>query len=157
MKNDNLTMNYPDPRVGVSCGKSEDIVKQRQLLPIDFFILFPLLLDILLDHFFRAVRSYCICIISTCPKVTAPQEFFHFWVLFEYHSCCYTFYCCDNFLYCYCRYTLDKKMNMINIASYFKKSYFITLADSQTHLFQCVFYLSGKYLSSVFRWKHYMV
>ena len=65
--------------------------------------------------------------------MSAPKVFLGFWVLVKNLSRCDTFYCCYNRLHCKRWYTLNEKMYMVNITSYFNKLYFISFANANAY------------------------
>ena len=96
---------------------------------------FTLILNVLQNHIFIRILTNSIYIVPRSPKIAAPQFFFYFRMkpkkLFRYN----TFYCLSYTFYRQHWYTLNQKMNMIFIRSYFNKMYFIATLDIFTNFY----------------------
>ncbi len=108
---------------------------------MDFFVLsfMTLLFHIFSYYRFICVRTNRTNIVTICPKLSAPQFLFHFWMESEKFLCSYAFQHLNNLFRRKHWYTLNQKVNMIIVRSYFNEKNFISFLYPQTNIFQRVF------------------
>ena len=125
-------------------------IKQFQLASKYPMILFPLLGYIILYHLFVPILSNCIHIISTCPKMSAPQLTLHFRMSLKNLSRRDALCNLDYLLRKHHRHTLNQKMHMILVTAYLNITYFKSPAYFLTSLFQSLFHRFRENISSIF-------
>ena len=91
-----------------------------------YFFFIAIFIDIPLNNLLICILTYSIYIISACPKVTAPKLAFDFRMRSKKFLCRDAFHSLNYFFYRYHWFTLDQKMNMVIICSYFNIKYFIS-------------------------------
>lgn len=111
-----------------------------------------LLLYVLAYHLLVAVLSYRAYVIPVCPEFPSPQLLLYLWTPRKYLSCRYAFYDLHDLLRAVHRYTLNQKMHVVFICTYFQKRYLVPLTDPKTNLFEFLVYFRTKYNSSVLGW-----
>lgn len=148
-------MNY----AAASCGVSEQLVEQLELLHMQLlvFLCLTLLLDIPFDCLLGAMSTDCAYKVSICPEFTAPQLLLDFGSSLEYFSRGQTFYHLDDLFWTVGRYRLDQKMHMVLVGPNFNELDLITLRNFQTHLFQHFIDMAIKHGSAIFGWTDKMV
>ena len=117
---------------------------------MELYIVLSLIFDIGFDDLFIGILANCIKIIPTCPEMTSPEFFLYCRVCLKDLFCNDTFYCLHHFAREYVWHTLEQKMHMIFVCSYFNKMYFITLCYCQTHCFDCLGYFFGNNRIAIF-------
>ena len=148
--------NYPAARSGVS-RRSEVMSEVKcQLLFKDFFI-GPLVRYILWYALVIRILAHRIGIIAACPQVSSPKQFLNFFMLHKYFSGSYAFDYRHHFAHRHRGHALHKKMHMVFFHPYLHKMEFVTQGYPYAHIFQCLRYTFGEYLSPVFRRKYQMI
>jgi hypothetical protein len=113
------------------------------------FVGATLIFDVVSDGGLVAVLIHGVGVEATGPKVSAPEYFFDFRMVKEDFSGCDTFDRLHHSCQKHIGYTLDKKVHMIFIRSYFNKVDFVALTDFKTDIFESVFGLVGEHFASV--------
>ena len=101
-------------------------------------------------HLFICILHYCIYVVTTCPKMTAPQLRFNFRMKSKKLFCCYALHCLNYFFYRHHWNTLYQIMNMVFIFPYFNKHYFIPTFNIFTNIYQALLNGFIQYASSIF-------
>ena len=117
----------------------------------------PLIGNISLNYLFACMLSDSIRVITAGPKRTSPKFFFYLRVQPEYLTGSYTLYNRHYPCHCQTRNTLDQKMNVIALYSYFNKMKLISLTYTQANYFQPFIYLICEDFSSIFCRKNKMI
>jgi hypothetical protein len=115
-----------------------------------FIFRLPLVLEIFFDYFLIGILSYCVYVISTCPKFSAAEQPFYFWMKPENFLCGNAL---DRSYYPFWsvrRNALNQKMNMVAIKPNFQKMDFISLLYVKTNFFECDRNITGQNLSPIF-------
>ena len=116
-----------------------------------------LLLYILAYHFLVSMLTDRADVIPARPELPSPQLLLYLWARRKDFSRRYTFYDLYYLLRAVGRHTLNQKMHMVFVGSYFQKRNFISLTDFQADLFELLIYFGTKYNSSVLRWADYVI
>ena len=116
-----------------------------------------LLLYILAYHLLVSMLTDRADIIPARPKLPSPQLLLYLRARRKDFSRRYTFYDLYYLLRAVDRHTLNQKMHMVFVGSYFQKRNFISLTDFQADLFELLIYFGTKYNSSVLRWADYVI
>lgn len=123
-----------------------------------FFIFgFSLVLEVLLNYLFIWVLSDSIHIISACPKFAAPKHPFYFGMEPENLLGRDALDRTDYHFRSVRRNTLDQKMNLVAIKTYFQKMDIIPLLYTKTNLFERRRNVITKYISPIFDWTNKMI
>jgi len=141
-------------------GKQRGILKQSQLFTFmqnRVFFLKPLVSDVLCNTRLISKLADRVHKISIRPKLSSPQLFFHFWMLFEHFSGGDTLYHPNNLTGTFCRNRLNQKMNVILVCPNFKKVNLISLFNLKTNFFDCHIHCFTKHHFPVLCWTNKMI
>ena len=116
-----------------------------------------LLLYILAYHLLVSMLTDRADIIPARPKLPSPQLLLYLRARRKDFSRRYTLYDLYYLLRAVDRHTLNQKMHMVFVGSYFQKRNFISLTDFQANLFEFEIYFGAKYNSSILRWADDMI
>ena len=112
------------------------LIEQAELITIYLLIFPPLAFDIICYHFFVAISTDSIDVVSACPKMSTPKYFLNFRMSLENFLSRYAFYCLHNILGTHHWHTLNQKMHMVFINSYFHKMNLVPFTYSYTYFLQ---------------------
>lgn len=133
------------------------LIEQAELITIYLLILPPLAFNIICYHFFVAISTNSIDVVSACPKMSTPQYFLNFPMSLENFLSCYDFYRLHNILGAQHWHTLNQKMHMVFINSYFHKMNLVPFSYSYTYFLQCLRNFFCNNFPPVFRWTYNVV
>jgi len=121
------------------------------------FLFSTLCFDILLNGIFIAMPSHRVHIKSFRPKLTSPKLRLNFWMKFKNLLGRDTFYSLNYSRRAQHWNTLNQKMDMIVICSYFYKNDFKPFGYFKTNIFQTIINLFCKYNSTILGWTNKMI
>jgi hypothetical protein len=127
------------------------VLKEPEL-PVFFDL--ALLLNIVPDHLFVAVRPDGADKISIRPELAAPQVAFHFRAGFKDFSCRHALDDLDNLFRAVPRHTLHQKMHVIPVRANFQERNFVSFLNLGTDFFQFVIDGCAQHTTSVLSRAH---
>ncbi len=126
------------------------LIEQAELITIYLLILPSLAFDIICYDFFVAISTNSVDVVSACPKMSAPKYFLNFRMSLKNSLPRNTFYRLHNIFGTTHWHTLNQKMYMIFINSYFHKMNLVSFCYSYTYFLQTLRNFFRKNFSSVF-------
>lgn len=122
-----------------------------------FIVRFSLILEIFLNHLLISILTYCVHIVTACPKFPAPKQPFYLWMKPEYLFCRYTFNSTDYLFGSIHRNALNQKVDVVSIKANLQKVNLISLFYLQADFLKRYRNLIAQYIPPIFDWANEMV